>query len=323
MQHAKRFTAIAYRLAAGVAAAAFVMLASLNLASAQAAKGEPYKIGVTYPLSGPQGAWGQLLVPAMEIARRRCQCRGRRQRPALEARRRGQQGQSRRRHDGDAQGRAGRRRAGHPDHLHQRGERADAARRPAQGSDPVARSRRPAWSRTANGPSRIPRRPTRTLPLVFAYWKDHNVKRLFAFFPNTPIQKFLSPMVKTEAANNLHIEHDEALFKLGRYRLPRHHRARQGLQSRRDPDLRPWDARRRRHHEADPRARDESRSSIPAARALRSRAIGKQRARRPRGSSSPASNTTRLMRKNSSTSTRQTRLRSRLWRGSRTTTWSS
>jgi len=68
MQHAKRFTAIAYRLAAGVAAAAFVMLASLNLASAQAAKGEPYKIGVTYPLSGPQGAWGQLLIPAMEIA---------------------------------------------------------------------------------------------------------------------------------------------------------------------------------------------------------------------------------------------------------------
>jgi branched-chain amino acid transport system substrate-binding protein len=54
----------------------------------------------------------------------------------------------------------------------------------------------------------------KTLPLVFDYWKDHNVKRLFSFFPNTPIQKFLSPMV-TEAANNLHIEHDEALFKLG------------------------------------------------------------------------------------------------------------
>src|SRR3990170_6553563 len=37
-------------------------------AAGQAASGEPYKIGVTYPLSGPQGAWGQLLVPAMEIA---------------------------------------------------------------------------------------------------------------------------------------------------------------------------------------------------------------------------------------------------------------
>ena len=34
---------------------------------AQQASGEPYKIGVTYPLSGPQGAWGQLIVPAIEI----------------------------------------------------------------------------------------------------------------------------------------------------------------------------------------------------------------------------------------------------------------
>ena len=37
-------------------------------AAGQTPAGEPYKIGVTYPLSGPQGAWGQLLVPAMEIA---------------------------------------------------------------------------------------------------------------------------------------------------------------------------------------------------------------------------------------------------------------
>ena len=37
-------------------------------ARAQQASGAPYKIGVTYPLSGPQGAWGQLIVPAIEIA---------------------------------------------------------------------------------------------------------------------------------------------------------------------------------------------------------------------------------------------------------------
>ena len=34
-------------------------------ARAQQASGAPYKIGVTYPLSGPQGAWGQLIVPAI------------------------------------------------------------------------------------------------------------------------------------------------------------------------------------------------------------------------------------------------------------------
>jgi hypothetical protein len=33
-------------------------------ARAQQASGAPYKIGVTYPLSGPQGAWGVPLDPA-------------------------------------------------------------------------------------------------------------------------------------------------------------------------------------------------------------------------------------------------------------------
>src|SRR3989304_2861473 len=39
-------------------------------AAGQTPAGEPYKIGVTYPLSGPQGAWGQVLGPAMEIGAR-------------------------------------------------------------------------------------------------------------------------------------------------------------------------------------------------------------------------------------------------------------
>ena len=43
-------------------------MAPFARARAQQASGAPYKIGVTYPLSGPQGAWGQLIVPAIEIA---------------------------------------------------------------------------------------------------------------------------------------------------------------------------------------------------------------------------------------------------------------
>src|SRR5688572_20641133 len=37
-------------------------------ARSQQASGTPHTLGVTYPLSGPFGAWGQLLVPAIEIA---------------------------------------------------------------------------------------------------------------------------------------------------------------------------------------------------------------------------------------------------------------
>ena len=48
----------------------FIAGAGATLAAPAIAQtsGEPYKIGVTYPLSGPQGAWGQLIVPAIEIA---------------------------------------------------------------------------------------------------------------------------------------------------------------------------------------------------------------------------------------------------------------
>src|SRR3990170_1884232 len=57
-------------LFAAITAVAVILPALLvpRDAAGQTPAGEPYKIGVTYPLSGPQGAWGQLLVPAMEIA---------------------------------------------------------------------------------------------------------------------------------------------------------------------------------------------------------------------------------------------------------------
>ena len=51
----------------GLATIALAVLAPVKDAAAQAARGEPYKIGVTYPLSGPFGAWGQLLIPAIEL----------------------------------------------------------------------------------------------------------------------------------------------------------------------------------------------------------------------------------------------------------------
>jgi ABC-type branched-subunit amino acid transport system substrate-binding protein len=36
-------------------------------AAAKPASGDPYRIGVTFPLTGPQAAWGTLLVPSIEI----------------------------------------------------------------------------------------------------------------------------------------------------------------------------------------------------------------------------------------------------------------
>jgi len=213
MQHAKRFTAIAYRLAAGVAAAAFVMLASLNLASAQAAKGEPYKIGVTYPLSGPQGAWGQLLIPAMEIAVADVNAAG------------GVNGRPLALVIEDSKG--------NPEGA------ISAMRKVVQVDDvkailtiftnvvsaqmPLADQLKVPLLSPVEAPGLVKNSQwafahaspaSRTLPLLYAYWKDHNLKRLFAFFPNTAMVKFLSPMVKTETSE-LGMEFDQALFNLG------------------------------------------------------------------------------------------------------------
>src|ERR671932_2070979 len=49
-------------------AAATAVPASGGQPAAQAASGEPYHIGVTFPLTGPQAAWGTLIVPVMEIS---------------------------------------------------------------------------------------------------------------------------------------------------------------------------------------------------------------------------------------------------------------
>ena len=49
------------------AGAVALSIPALHRAFAQQPSGAPYNIGVTYPLSGPQGAWGQILVPSIEI----------------------------------------------------------------------------------------------------------------------------------------------------------------------------------------------------------------------------------------------------------------
>ena len=50
--------------------------------------------------------------------------------------------------------------------------------------------------------------------MLAARWKSDHVERLFAFFPNEPIGKFASPIVKAEA-DKLGIQYDEALFISG------------------------------------------------------------------------------------------------------------
>ena len=183
------------RFLAGAGAIA-LGLPAMRAALAQQASGTPYKIGVTYPLSGPQGAWGQLIVPSIEIAVQ---------------------------HANEAGGVNGRPLAlvvedskGNPegavsamrkvvqvdgvqvdhDHLHQCGERADAAAQqfkvplisPVEAPGLVARSNHWAFAHSAL--------LSRTLPLLEERWKNMGVKRLFAFYPNTPIAPYGSGLVK-------------------------------------------------------------------------------------------------------------------------------
>ncbi len=182
-------------------------------AAGQTPAGEPYKIGVTYPLSGPQGAWGQLLVPAMEIAVR---------------------------HANDAGGVNGRPLALVVEDSKGNPEGAVSAMRKVVQVDrvaailtiftnvvsaqmPLADQLKVSLLSPVEAPGLVSKSEwafahspllTRTLPLVAARWKRDNVKRLFAFFPNTPIAKLSSPVVKAEA-ERLGMQYDEALFKLG------------------------------------------------------------------------------------------------------------
>jgi branched-chain amino acid transport system substrate-binding protein len=201
------------RLLTGAAAVALALPATGTLL-AQPASGQPYKIGVTYPLSGPQGAWGQLLVPAIEIAvQQKNEAGGVNGRPlALVVE--------------DSKGNP---------------EGAVSAMRKVVQVDgvqvimtiftnvvsaqmPLAQQFKVPLLSPVEAPGLVARSNhwafahsallTRTLPLIEARWKNMGVKRLFAFYPNTPIASFGSKLVK-EAAERLGAAYEETLFKLG------------------------------------------------------------------------------------------------------------
>jgi branched-chain amino acid transport system substrate-binding protein len=188
------------------------LCAAPSLAQAPA-KGDPYKIGVTYPLSGPQGAWGQLALPAMEIAVQ---------------------------HVNEAGGIKGRPLELIIEDTKGNPEGAVSAMRKVVQVDrvqvimtiftnvvsaqmPLAEQFKvplmtpiEAPGLVANSRWAFAHSPvlSKTLPLVTDHWQKQKVKRVFAFLPNTPISKLASPIIK-EATQKLGIEYDEALFKLG------------------------------------------------------------------------------------------------------------
>lgn len=213
MLQAKARATKGLRLTAAALAALCLLLGSINTASAEAAKGEPYKIGGTFPLSGPLGAWGQLMVPALEIAVQNANAAG------------GVNGRPLKLVLEDSKGNpegavTGMRKLVQVDGVagilsmftnvvSAQMPLADQLKIPVL--SPVEAPGLVKNSQWAFAHSAV---ASATLPLIFDYWKKTKVKRLFAFYPNTPIAKFLSPMVK-DAAKNLSIEYDEALFKLG------------------------------------------------------------------------------------------------------------
>ena len=182
-------------------------------AAGQAASGEPYKIGVTYPLSGPQGAWGQLLVPAMEIAVQHVnQSGGVKGRPlalVVEDTKGNPEGAVSAMRKVVQVDRVAAILTIFTNVVSAQMPLADQLKvpllSPVESPGLVAKSQ---WAFAHSPPL------DRKLPLIVARWKRDNVKRLFAFYPNTPIAKPSSVAVKA-AIEKLGIQYDEVLFKLG------------------------------------------------------------------------------------------------------------
>jgi branched-chain amino acid transport system substrate-binding protein len=183
-------------------------------ALAQQASGAPYKIGVTYPLSGPAGSWGQLLVPAIEIGVQ---------------------------HVNEAGGINGRPLSLIVEDSKGSPEGAVSAMRKVVQVDgvqviltiftnvvsaqmPLAQQFKVPLLSPVEAPGLVARSNhwafahsallLRTLPLIEARWKNMGAKRIFAFYPNTPIAGYGSGLVKA-AAERLGAAYEETLFKLG------------------------------------------------------------------------------------------------------------
>ena len=182
-------------------------------AAGQTPAGEPYKIGVTYPLSGPQGAWGQLLVPAMEIAVQHVnQSGGVKGRPlalVIEDTKGNPEGAVSAMRKVVQVDRVAAILTIFTNVVSAQMPLADQLKvpllSPVESPGLVAKSQ---WTFAHSPPL------DRKLPLIVARWKRDNVKRLFAFYPNTPIAKPSSAAVQA-AIEKLGIQYEEVLFKLG------------------------------------------------------------------------------------------------------------
>lgn len=183
-------------------------------ARAQQPSGAPYKIGVTYPLSGPQGAWGQLIVPAIEIAVA---------------------------HANAAGGINGRPLALVVEDSKGNPEAAVSAMRKVVQVDgvqailtiftnvvsaqmPLAQQFKVPLLSPVEAPGLTAKSDhwvfahssllSRNLPLLEQRWKNKGVKRIFGFYPNTPIAPYGSGLIQA-AADRIGAVHENVLFKLG------------------------------------------------------------------------------------------------------------
>ena len=183
-------------------------------ASAQQPSGAPYKIGVTYPLSGPQGAWGQLIVPAIEIAVAHANAAG------------GVNGRPLALVVEDSKGNP---------------EAAVSAMRKVVQVDgvqailtiftnvvsaqmPLAQQFKVPLLSPVEAPGLTAKSDhwvfahssllSRNLPLLEQRWKNKGVKRIFGFYPNTPIAPYGSGLIQA-AADRIGAVHENVLFKLG------------------------------------------------------------------------------------------------------------
>lgn len=208
-----RYFHLTRRIAATAALSTVAALGWPGAASSQQPSGSPYTLGVTYPLSGPFGAWGQLLVPAIEIAADHVNQAG------------GVNGHPFKLVVEDTKGNP---------------EGAVSAMRKVVQVDgvkailtiftnvvsaqiPLTMQFKVPIISPVEAPGLVARSPwafahspllTSTLPLLGEHWKNAKVKRLFAFFPNTPIANFATSTTKAQA-EKLGITFEQALFKLG------------------------------------------------------------------------------------------------------------
>jgi len=199
-------------------AAVAVILSALwgpRNAAAQAATGEPYKIGVTYPLSGPQAAWGLLLLPNAEIAVQHINAAG------------GVNGRPLALVVEDTKGNpegavSAMRKVVQVDHV---AAILSIFTNVISAQMPLADQLKVPLVSTVESPGLVGKSEwafahgasmSRTIPLIAARWKRDGVKRVFAFYPNTPIAKYASDTAKAEIEKQkLGAQYEEALFKLG------------------------------------------------------------------------------------------------------------